>query len=124
MTNLKFFWNGIKDSTGKLHTVSYSEGPFTRHAAGTIAIYKREYSKFPAEIREAFTVKNDTDSMTDYFEADKIYVTPDHNLYQTVKEAVQANKDHYKKAAAKRYNRCIDPTGHGDICHSDADPGL
>lgn len=100
MANLKFFYNGIKGSDGKLQKCYFweSRGNFPE---GTITIYAKEYKRFSAEVREHFTVENNTDSMTDYFEEDRIRVNPSHPLYAQVKAAldkVEARKA--KKVAA------------------------
>ncbi len=85
---LKFYYNGIKDDGGKLQTCFYSIGKLLNHPEGTITIYKREYARFSAGIRAAFTVENDSDSMTDYFEEDRIRVEPSHLLYAEVHAAL------------------------------------
>jgi hypothetical protein len=97
MTSLKFFYNGIKGTDKKLQKVFYSNGPFKNLPTGTITIYAREYCRFTKEIRDIFTVKNDTDIMTDYFENDRIRVFPCHPLYNDVLEAL--NKAQARRAA-------------------------
>lgn len=96
-TTLRFFWNGIKGSDKKLQRVFYSDGALMNSPAGTITIYGRDYRSFSAEIRDAFKVENDSDMMTDYFEQDRIRVTPDHPLFDQVKIALQAREAHYAK---------------------------
>src|ERR1700730_10364126 len=100
MTNLKFFWNGIKANGGKMQRAHYSSGALLHSPAGTITIYGRDYKSFSAEVREAFTVENNSEMMTDYFEQDHIRVTPDHALYSQVKSAMEARDAHYAKRAA------------------------
>ena len=103
MTNtLKFFYNGIKANGGKLQKAHFSDSPLHNRPAGTITIYARDYSRFSAEIREAFTVENDTDSMTDYFENDRIRVEPNYPLYAEVKKAVDAQAAHSKARQERR----------------------
>lgn len=99
---LKFYWNGIKDNGGKLQTCSYSDGPLTSYPAGTITIYKREYVRFTQGIREAFTISNGTDIMTDYFETDMIRVQPTHPLYSAVREACSKQAAYYQRRKAKQ----------------------
>lgn len=101
MTTLKFFWNGIKENGGKLQKCWYSDGPFTSHPAGTITIYARDYNRFSAGVNEAFAVLNDTDMQTDYFETDRIRVTPSHALYAQVQAACASQAAH----SAKRQER-------------------
>jgi hypothetical protein len=99
---LKFFWNGIKDNGGKLQTVSYSDGTLVNYPAGTITIYKREYSGFSDGIAKAFAVENDSEIMTDYIVTDLIRVEPTHPLYGEVAAALAAKKVHDAKRWAKR----------------------
>jgi hypothetical protein len=102
MTTLKFLWNGIKANGGKLQSASYSTGRLTGYPEGTITIYANRYRRFSVEVCEAFEVQNDTDSCSDYFEGDRVRVTPDHPLYAQVKAAALANEAHYDKLQAKR----------------------
>lgn len=45
-------------------------------------------SHFPAEVREAFALENNSDMMTDYFEADSIRLLPGHPCYDAVRAVV------------------------------------
>lgn len=105
MAHLKFFWNGIKGSDGKLQKCFYSDGALLHHPAGTITIYSREYSHFTKDIQEHFTVENDSDLMTDYFEKDRIRVLPTHPLYAQVADAMLAMKKHREKRHEKYLQR-------------------
>lgn len=93
---LKFFWNGIKDSDngGKLQGCHYSDSQLINHPAGTLTIYGKRYRAFSAGVHAAFSVQNDTDTRTDYFENDRIRVLPTHPMYQTVLAALNAQKAH------------------------------
>lgn len=71
MSELRFFYNGIKGSSKKLQKCLYSKWP-----DGSISIYAREYKRFDADVREHFVVKNDSDAMVDHFEEDNIRVFP------------------------------------------------
>ena len=84
---LKFFYNGIKDSDGKLQKAQYGLGPWTTLPSDTITIYAKRYRSFSKEVQQAFTVENNSDSRTDYFENDKIRVSSTHPLYAEVKAA-------------------------------------
>lgn len=99
---LKFFYNGIKDNGGKLQKAFYADGVLRSHPAGTITIYARNYRRFSDGVREAFTVENNSDSMTDYFESDTIRVRPDHPLYSEVKAALEKQAERRAAKAAKR----------------------
>lgn len=87
----------------------YSDGEMRNHPAGTLTIYARSgsynYGRFSQEVREHFTVKNDSDMMTDYFEDDRIRVEPTHPLYAEVLAATQARKQHNSKMAERRASK-------------------
>jgi len=90
---LKFFYNGLKTSSGKLEKASYSVGPYTPESGlseDTITITAREYLRFSSEIQEAFVVTNRTDTKTDFFDHDRIRVLPSHPLYPQIKAAYLA----------------------------------
>ena len=98
---LKFYWNGIKEDGGKLQRCFYSDGQLVNYPAGTISIYFRDWSRSAGEVTKAFTVENNTDSQTDYFEQDMTRVTPDHPLYPQVSAANAAQIAHRNKRYAK-----------------------
>lgn len=98
MSALRFFYNGIKGSDGKLQKCWYMPS----HSTGAIRIYAREYCRFSAEVRAEFVVINNTDTMTDYFEEDCIRVTPNHPLYENVKLAVLAANEKLERRREKR----------------------
>lgn len=101
---VKFYYNGIKDEKGaKLQTAHYSKGNYTaasRIDQSTITIYATKYCRFSKIVREEFKVINDTDTMVDYFESDKIRVSPDHQLYKEVHAAWEKQEARYAKKAA------------------------
>lgn len=106
---LKFFYNGIKANGGKLQKAHFSKGnlaAWAREKYGydehTITIYARGYVGFSAEVRELFTVENDTDTMTDYFDEDKIRVKKDHPLYAQVLGAYEAQEARRVRMAERR----------------------
>lgn len=95
MSQICFYWNGIKDAKGgKLQRAHYSAGPLHNFPEGTISIYARDYSGFSAKVAEALEVKNDSDYASDYFDKDRIRVRPDHALYAAVAEALKAQQAH------------------------------
>jgi len=73
--NFKFVWNGIKVDK-KLYRAWYSDGKLKNYPVGTITIYAKEYYRPPMPIIEGLTVHNDSDSMSDYFEHDRIRAEP------------------------------------------------
>lgn len=72
---------------GKRVGVNYFTGPWIGIDQATIKIRPRRGSTFPASFRDVFAVENNSDSQTDYFEADCIRVLPGHPLYDQVKAA-------------------------------------
>jgi hypothetical protein len=116
MTNtIKFFYNGIKINGGKLQACLYSKGNFTESSGipmESITIYKQSKksdltSRFSKEVGEFFTIKNDTDLMTDCFDSDSILVCPDHPLYSEVLEAFEDKAHKNKLKAEQRHKKHI-----------------
>jgi hypothetical protein len=91
---LKFFYNGIKGSDGKLQKASYSIGNWATKPASMIRIYGKNYENFSDEIHQAFKVEDGTDLMTDYFENQHIDVYETHPLYAEVKTALLKQEAH------------------------------
>lgn len=101
MTKL-FYYNGIK-LDGKLYKGWYSKGTYTEYSGipqGTITIYSEGYDNFPKI--EGLQIHNDTDTMTDYFDKDKIYVRPDSKHYEAVMTAYNQQEEKRAKQRAKR----------------------
>ena len=101
---IKFYYNGVRED-GKLNRCYFSKGPYRLESGlvdETITIYARD-SRFGKEMRELFVVENDTDIMTDYFEDDRVSVSPDHPLYARVNAAWEKSRAHIAKVRAKRY---------------------
>lgn len=70
---IKFYWNGIKVDGGRLIPCHFWLGE------NKVNISAKDYKDLP---REYFTVENNSDSYTDYFERDHATVTPEHPLYR------------------------------------------
>jgi hypothetical protein len=88
-----FYYNGIKDAKGgKLQKCWYSSGELRSYPAGTITIYARDYCRFSDKVNACFAVQNDTDTMTDYFDSDRIRVLPSHPLYPAVCAAMASQE--------------------------------
>lgn len=99
-----FYWNGIKDDKGgKLQKAWFSLGGLgDKYPSETITIYARDYCRFSEKVRACFSVQNDTDTMTDYFDNDRIRVIPSHPLYPAVLAAARAQDAHREKTRARR----------------------
>lgn len=71
---IRFYYNGIKVNGGKLIKCWYSLD------ADSVTMYADSYGA--ALPREYFAVRNDSDSMTDYFDKDSAVITAEHPLYK------------------------------------------
>jgi len=104
MEKVRFLWNGIKVA-GQLYKVWYS---FSIHSYKNdndphITMYSTSYSnRFPGEVHALFTVKNDTDSMTDYFDKDRIRIDRTHAEWERVAEAYIKQEIHRAKLNKRR----------------------
>ena len=104
-SRVRFFYNGLKTMDHrKLQKAFYSlqnhdGGNYPR---GTVTVYGRNYSRFTADVRNAFTVKNDTDSQTDYFEQDRFNVPPSHPFYSLVLAGYEAQQAYRGRTDARR----------------------
>lgn len=74
---IKILQNGIKHDGGYTPCF-YSMGNTFHHSDKCIAIYARDYECLPAELG---AIENDTDSQTDYFDSDKVYLEPGDKYY-------------------------------------------
>lgn len=105
--NIKFMWNGIKVD-GKLIRAGYSisAGPCNEAGDSEITIYARQCSDSLPTL-DSETVINNTDIIVDYFERDKMRVSPTSRWYQVVKAAAVKRRKHdlvkYARRAAKCY---------------------
>ena len=89
--SIKFMWNGIKVN-GTLYRCWYSDSKLTNHPEATITIYAKDYKSLP--VIDGLQAQNDTDIMTDYFEKDRIRVTPDNQYYASITQAMDKMKEH------------------------------
>ncbi len=97
---ITFVWNGIKED-GALHKCWYLWHG-TEHSGypiGTITICAKNYRPLPRI--DGLVIENDSDIMTDYFDDDRIRVTPDHPYYPQVKAAYDRYNEHYNKVRAR-----------------------
>ena len=120
MTKLRFMYNGVKVGKGKLHKAWYCyQKPqeackwMPEGVPERITIYGDGYGFrgcFPTEFYEEFTVRNATDTQTDYFEKDRTQVTRTHPLWAEVAAAwknQQAKRmAHAEKAYQKKGHDC------------------
>jgi hypothetical protein len=85
---IKFFHNGIKINGGKLIKGSFSKN-VTTNGKPVVAFYASEYQN-PAIFYKLFEVRNNTETMTDYFERDSIDFTSEHPFYGEALAAADA----------------------------------
>ena len=69
---------------GEYFPCHYSPSCNNRNNVATI--YLSTYKRLPKEVYEFFNVQNETDIMTDYFEKDRIRISPEHELFSQVEE--------------------------------------
>ena len=80
---IKFMYNGIKVD-GTLHKGSWSKSGYVKShmprkvCFETVTFYSSDYKRLP---NIGFEVHNNTDSMTDYFEKDRIRFEPEHERH-------------------------------------------
>lgn len=99
---VKFQYNGMKVD-GKLYKGYYSMGSYHKSSgipSGTITIYSKDYSRFPRI--DGLIFHNDSDIQTDYFDTDKIRVTPDSPYYKKVLAGYQKQEDYRNKVTGSK----------------------
>lgn len=98
ISSIKFFYNGLRlNGSRTLCRVGYS----LDLDAQTVTIYARSGETLPHEL---FTVENDTDLYTDYFDNDRATLTPAHPLYKfaayaAARAAAQAEEQRRREEA-------------------------
>ena len=107
MNNIKFFYNGLKVGNGKLQKAHYSfQAPWydnsKTYKPAEITIYGKHYVDFSKEVAEIFEIQNNTDMMTDYFEQDRIRVSPMNIMFKQVAEAYVKQEQKRIARATKR----------------------
>lgn len=88
---MKLLKKGIRDDQGQYFPVFYCNGQIYVEGAlkDCITIYSRTYKRFSDDIRQHFIVENDSDSMTDYFEKDRIRIFPDSPHFATLQNLIK-----------------------------------
>ena len=74
--SIKFYWNGIKVNGGKLIRCFYSLD--NNDNPQSVSISARDYDSLPGDV---FSVRNDSDIYTDYFDSDRTTLDAGHPLY-------------------------------------------
>jgi len=80
---IKLLKKGIKID-GKYFPCGYSSSD--NNIKGNATIYIRSYESLPKEAYSAMSVQNESDSMTDYYERDRIRIAPGNPLFNQVNE--------------------------------------
>jgi hypothetical protein len=86
MKSVKFLKKGIKVD-GKYFPVRYDMGQLLNYPAGTITIYVRNYASLPDF---GAKIDNGTDIQMDYFEKDKVRISPSDPFYAEARRMVAA----------------------------------
>ena len=84
---IKLLKKGMKVN-GEYFPAWYS--PASSNRNGHATIYIKNYKRLPDCASEIFHVENNTDSMTDYFEDDRIRLTPENPFFKQA-EALACN---------------------------------
>ena len=114
-TAIKFFWNGIKlNGEKKLIRCFYFLDNTDRTPC--VSISCRDYSgSLPGDL---CAVQNDTDVYTDYFDADRATLTPEHPLYPYARAAAIKAATRNEPAYIERLRASLDAPerwpGHND----------
>jgi len=77
---------------GKRVGVSYFTGPWIAGVDPTTIKVRPRRATFPAAVRAHVAIENNSDAMTDYFEADCIRITAAHPLYAEISAAAASAK--------------------------------
>ena len=114
ISSIKFFYNGLRlNGSRTLCRVGYS----LDLDAQTVTIYARSGETLP---RELFTVENDTDLYTDYFDDDRATLTPAHPLYKFAAYAAARADLRRQNARADYLRNRIAAPNTWDAMHPDA----
>lgn len=84
--HIRIYYNGIKIDGGKLIRCYYSLDNNADHAESVSISVKGYSGRLPKDL---LPVENDTDIMTDYFDTDGAYITPEHPLYKYFRYAAE-----------------------------------
>lgn len=79
--NIKLLKKGIKIE-GKYYPAHYSSSD--NNINGNATIYIRSYDSLPKDAYKELDIQNDTDMMTDYFERDRIRISPSSKYFHMV----------------------------------------
>jgi hypothetical protein len=90
---VRFFFNGIKVNGGQLQKAHLSLIERWTKTNGEeinthVVLYARNYRHFSPEVGQLFTVENNTELQSDYFEEDRIRIPLGHPLFSAALEAV------------------------------------
>lgn len=123
-TSIKFFYNGIKlNGQNKLIRCFYSLDNSTRESGPCVTIYAKGYgAELPGDL---FTVENDTDIMTDYFDTDSATMTPAHPLYAyaraaALKAAMRGEPEYIEKLEQRIASGKLAPWQNADSFRAEA----
>ena len=102
VTSLKLFFNGIKaEGSKELHKGSFH----LVHLAGGVPAVKfhyDEYGHLPSEIRSQFSVTNDTDTQTDYFDKDRFNISQSNRYFVPALRATLKRLLRFEDSMAKQ----------------------
>lgn len=101
MEAIKIYYNGLRIGDSKELIKLY----YTLSSDGNdVSFYACNYDRIPRDY--ALCVRNDSDSMTDYFESDHGHVSCEHPLFKFFKYAAlkEINQNHKRVLKSRHYN--------------------
>lgn len=101
MKSIKIYYNGLRIEGSKELIKLY----YTLSSDGnSVSFYACNYDHIPRDY--AFCVRNESDSMTDYFESDHGNITSEHPLFKFFKYAAlkESNQNHKRVLKSSHYN--------------------
>lgn len=101
---MKFAYNGIRTSDKKLIKGHFNFCTFRK----CVTFYASDYGSLNQEMKEKFKVKNDSDSMTDYFEKDRFVINQGEEFFP---EACKASIALIEKTIKNIEKRLLTPKG-------------
>lgn len=100
METLKFYYNGIKTANGVLN-----KGSWRNHEPGEVRFYADSYNALPPQIVQAFNIRNETDSQSDYFDKDKFTVNEGEPYFIECLEAYIKSQTKFLKRMIDKYSQ-------------------
>lgn len=113
---IKFFYNGIKEESGKLIKVYYSLENNREHTPMVAITCKSPLDSLP----NALVPINSTDIRTDYVDCDYVRLTPGDTYYQEARAAAEKAEVKSAKKKVEHYTKLVaNGTRHNELYMSE-----